>query len=86
MSIGSFVDVIDHGTYFFPAWKHYGREVNVICDRCATSNLPACIGFNTRDLCLPCVTTLTSNICSPLVPFPQMHPPISPHWGAMYNH
>lgn len=86
MPIGSFVDVIDHGTYFFPAWKHYGREVNVICDRCATSNLPACIGFNTRDLCLQCVATLTSNICSPLVQSQQIHPFISPHVCSICNH
>lgn len=58
----SFVDVIDHGTYFYPAWKHYGRKVDVICDRCAEKNLTACIGFGERDLCLPCVAFLTSNL------------------------
>ncbi|ATZ80392.1 hypothetical protein BMW23_0335 [Bodo saltans virus] len=52
--------VVDNGTYYYPAWKHYGKHVNVFCDRCNRSCLSASIGFKNYDLCLRCVDELTS--------------------------
>jgi len=50
---------IDNGTYYYPAWKHYGRKTSVFCDRCNRQNLRACIGYNNFDLCLLCVDEIT---------------------------
>ena len=57
-----YFEVIDHGTYYFPAWKHYTRPVIVICDRCQTNNLKACIGHKSKDLCMLCVEELTNGL------------------------
>jgi hypothetical protein len=54
-----FVEIIKKGKYFCPAYKHYGRVVNVMCDRCKRSRLRACIGHGDLDLCLECVDELT---------------------------
>ncbi len=51
--------LIDHGTYYYPAWKHYNRKTSVFCDRCHRQNLRACIGYANFDLCLLCVDELT---------------------------
>jgi hypothetical protein len=51
--------LIDHGTYYYPAWKHYNRKTSVFCDRCHRQNLRACIGYSNFDLCLLCVDELT---------------------------
>lgn len=51
--------VLDHGTYYYPAWKHYNRKTKVFCDRCHRQNLRACIGYGQFDLCLLCVDELT---------------------------
>jgi hypothetical protein len=55
----NYFKILDHGTYYYPAWKHYDREVNVLCDRCGESNIRACIGLGERDLCLMCMHELT---------------------------
>jgi hypothetical protein len=51
--------LLDHGTYYYPAWKHYNRKTSVFCDRCHRQNLRACIGYANFDLCLLCVDELT---------------------------
>jgi len=53
------IAVYQHGIYYNPAWKHYGRETNVCCDRCKSSNLNICIGYRELDLCLVCVNEIS---------------------------
>lgn len=53
--------LLENGTYYYPAWKHYNRKVNVVCDRCNRQNLRASIGYSQFDLCLSCVDELTRN-------------------------
>lgn len=54
-----YYQLIDNGTYYYPAWKHYNRKTKVFCDRCYRQNLRACIGYAHYDLCLLCVDELT---------------------------
>jgi hypothetical protein len=54
-----YYQALDNGTYYYPAWKHYGRKTNVFCDRCWRQNLRACLGYANFDLCLLCVDELT---------------------------
>lgn len=56
----SYFRVLDSGKYYYPAWKHYGRLVTVVCDRCGKSGLKSCIGFGQQDLCMICVEELTN--------------------------
>lgn len=56
-----YYNVIDNGTYYYPAWKHYNRKTNVFCDRCNRQQLKACIGYKQFDLCLWCVDELTKS-------------------------
>jgi hypothetical protein len=51
--------LIDHGTYYYPAWKHYNRKTKVFCDRCHRQDLRAAVGYANFDLCLLCVDELT---------------------------
>jgi hypothetical protein len=51
--------LLENGTYYYPAWKHYNRKTNVFCDRCNKQNLRASIGFSQFDLCLTCVDNMT---------------------------
>jgi hypothetical protein len=56
----NYLFVLKNGTYYFPAWKHYGDpKLNVICDRCNKNHLTSCVGVgydvNGVDLCLDCV-------------------------------
>lgn len=51
--------VLEYGTFYYPAWKHYGKHVTVICDRCNKSNLKSCLGYGNYDLCLSCADELT---------------------------
>jgi hypothetical protein len=61
-----YYSVLDHGDFFYPAWKHYGRKTIVFCDRCNRGNLPACIGYGNFDLCLTCVNEMTrGNVICP---------------------
>ena len=50
--------VLYNGTFFYPAWKHYGRQINVVCDKCGIHQLTKCIGYLDMDLCLQCANTL----------------------------
>jgi hypothetical protein len=54
-----YYQLLDHGTYYYPAWKHYNRKTKVFCDRCHRQNLRASIGYAQYDLCLLCVDELT---------------------------
>lgn len=55
-------DIVKYGTYFNPAWKHYGsKNSKVVCDKCTLSNLKACIGYGDRDLCLSCANILLND-------------------------
>ena len=49
-----YTDIVKNGTFYYPATNHYADEHDiVICDRCACE-AGACIGYEKRDLCLPC--------------------------------
>jgi hypothetical protein len=51
----TFKDIARHGTYYMPAWKHYGdNRKTVTCDKCKRANLEVCIGHKEFDLCLIC--------------------------------
>ncbi|AYV75173.1 MAG: hypothetical protein Terrestrivirus1_47 [Terrestrivirus sp.] len=51
----NFENVIKFGTFYCPAYKHYGPvETVVTCDRCHKTNLVSCIGFDKLDVCLKC--------------------------------
>ena len=58
----SYFRVVDNGTYYYPAWKHYGKLVSVVCDRCGKSNLKACVGLGQLDLCMICIDELTRGV------------------------
>ena len=60
----SYSRIAENGTYYFPAWKHYNRVANVICDRCYKNDLKACIGYGEQDLCLQCADQITNNVVS----------------------
>ena len=53
------------GTYYNPASNHYGKEVNVICDKCKKNGLNVCIGWQTFDLCLKCAEEVSRPIIKP---------------------
>lgn len=83
----SYQAILNYGTFFFPSWKHYGQPVNVVCDRCQTQQLNACIGHMQQDLCMSCVDELTrgnnfgTSIGFPSRPpmRPPLRPPVNPH-------
>jgi hypothetical protein len=54
----SLLKIAMNGTYYNPAYKHYGVKTNVVCDRCSRSNLNQCIGLDKADLCLKCADEL----------------------------
>lgn len=49
------IEVIKCGVYYNPAYKHYGQDGIVFCDRCRKQDLSVCIGYEMYDLCLQCV-------------------------------
>ena len=53
--------IIEFGSYYFPAWKHYNHGANVVCDRCLRNNLTSCIGYLNQDLCLRCADEVTNS-------------------------
>ena len=56
----SYQRIVEYGTYYFPAWKHYGdSSSDVVCDKCLRHNLSACIGYGDQDLCLRCADQVT---------------------------
>jgi hypothetical protein len=55
----AYYKVLEQGTYYYPAWKHYEKITTVVCDRCEKSNLRACVGLGSQDLCMMCIEELT---------------------------
>lgn len=57
--IDNYKELIQHGEYYFPAWKHYCvKNANVVCDMCLKQYLTSCIGYKKQDLCLHCADNL----------------------------
>lgn len=56
-----FKNVVEFGTWYFPASQHYGRSTDthgltrVHCDRCKAKNIVASLGYEQLDLCMGCV-------------------------------
>lgn len=78
------IDVLKKGMYFYPAYNHYGKQMNVKCDRCNKEDLSACIGYKDKDLCMKCVDDLTElesgkHLSNPPVVFNQvsLNPPVT---------
>lgn len=63
-----FENVIKHGTYYYPAERHYYSGCVVRCDRCDRTNLKASIGYHEIDLCLACASQIESLL-------PRVNPP-----------
>ena len=61
-----FLDVLRHGSFAYPANSRYSGTSSVVCDRCGDSNIPACIGLDSTDLCMKCVTILVNLKISPI--------------------
>lgn len=59
------LELVKYGTYYNPAYKHYGEEGNVYCDKCKKQDLSVCIGYETMDLCLQCVEEVADCIKNP---------------------
>jgi hypothetical protein len=53
--------IVEKGTFYYPAYKHYGKITNVCCDFCSKSNLDCCVGLDDKDLCLRCVELFVEN-------------------------
>lgn len=53
--------ILQVGTYFYPAWRHYGRKTLIMCDRCNRQDLQVCIGYRDYDICLECVSEIVKN-------------------------
>jgi|AntRauTorckE6833_2_1112554.scaffolds.fasta_scaffold178028_2 hypothetical protein len=51
-----YIDIYKLGTYYNPSQNHYGKDVEVSCDRCLKRDLVACIGWGDHDLCLTCAS------------------------------
>jgi len=58
------MNIYNYGTYYNPASKHYnlGVSTNIVCDRCQKNYLDISIGWQTFDLCLSCINTISNNI------------------------
>lgn len=55
--------IVDHGEFSMPAVKRYGYNVgSVFCNRCCARDIPCCIGYDSYDLCLPCVQAICTTI------------------------
>ncbi len=57
ISVSKFTKVIENGTFYYPATKHYDNKKGTIvsCDRCGTRDPPATLGFEQMDLCVNCL-------------------------------
>jgi len=60
VGIEEFNNIIKHGTYYFPAERHYYAGCVVRCDRCNRTNLKSSIGYHEMDLCLACASQVES--------------------------
>lgn len=57
------LQIFKHGVYYSPATKHYNTQnSNVVCDRCHTTNLDICIGYETYDICLSCIQEISKQL------------------------
>lgn len=55
--------IISRGQLFCPAYLHYGSNLlNVKCSGCGMDNLPCCVGYESFDLCMGCVNTVTKSL------------------------
>ena len=71
-------DIISNGTFYFPAYKHYGAiPQSIKCNMCNSSTLSS-IGFQNFDLCLSCVDSITKYI-------PQKYQPSTQTNNQMSN-
>lgn len=71
-----FEDIIKHGTYYYPAERHYYAGCVVRCDRCNRTNLKTSIGYHEMDLCLACASQVESTIQRIITPNePVISPP-----------
>ncbi len=80
MNIEQLKDIINNGSLYYPAWKHYGGQTNVKCNRCKKPDLAASIGYRDNDLCLICVEKITQYLKQrePQQQIPEsFRPPIS---------
>ena len=57
-NLNDLTSILYNGTFFYPAWRHYGRQINVVCNKCGIQQLTKCIGYHDMDLCLQCAITL----------------------------
>lgn len=57
--MSSIESIIENGTFYYPANKHYGFKGVVNCDMCQRTNIEASIGFGDDDLCMECISNLT---------------------------
>lgn len=56
-------EVISRGTFFYPAFKHYGITPRYVsCNLCANPNITSCIGYQNYDICLSCTDSLLNRI------------------------
>ena len=65
-----FYQVLQHGSLFMPADAAYGSDtaLGVGCDRCDRFALPACVHFESLDLCLQCCDSLANALYGVLDP------------------
>lgn len=63
-----FQNVCKNGSYYNPAWSHYGRMTNVKCDKCGNTNLRVCIGWKKYDMCLECVDLMVDLMARDALP------------------
>lgn len=74
-----FNEIIRYGTFYFPAYKHYGVKASVRCDRCQRSNLNSCIGYGSKDLCLNCAEIVSNSIYCTNEVLPHPYDPLNPN-------
>ena len=58
----TFSNIINFGTYYDPAIKHYNYQSSVTCDRCSKTDLDKCYGYHIRDLCVKCYNEIKTPI------------------------
>ncbi len=58
----NYMQIVTHGQFYYPAWKHYNNpNINVCCDRCGKKHLDCSIGLIDKDLCLRCTDEVVFN-------------------------
>lgn len=62
-------NIVKNGTYYNPAYNHYGYVTSVKCDKCNRAGINVCIGWEKYDLCMACVDLLTTK--KPDLPKPR---------------